>query len=93
MNYFSVSHDQTLRIWSLDVNGDSYKCERVSLCHDRSVDCVQVDNEAVLLATGGSDNLLNIWSTGNFFKFSILLLLLQISFKNQIHLVMKLILN
>jgi WD40 repeat protein len=66
MNCFSVSHDQTLRIWSLDVNGDSYKCERVSLGHDRSVDCVQVDNEAVLLATGGSDNLLNIWSTGNF---------------------------
>lgn len=59
---YSVSHDQTVMIWTMDL--ETYAVERVHIGrgHERSIECVDVDKNSSFLATGGWDQMLKIWA-------------------------------
>ncbi|XP_057375586.1 ribosome biogenesis protein WDR12 homolog [Daphnia carinata] len=60
--FASVSHDQTIMIWTVDL--ETYAVERVHIGrgHERSIECVDVDKNSSFLATGGWDHMLKIWA-------------------------------
>ena len=60
--FASVSHDQTVMLWKLDLSSETVDCIHVGRGHERSVECVAVDKSQTFLATGGWDNMLKIWS-------------------------------
>lgn len=59
--FASVSHDQTVMLWKLDLSTESVECVHIGRGHERSIECVGVDTHASFLATGGWDNMLKIW--------------------------------
>nr|AEE62829.1 unknown [Dendroctonus ponderosae] len=60
--FISVSHDQTAIIWSWEEGTDKL-CPKITLRgHERGIDSVDVSKNSHLLATGGWDTNLKIWS-------------------------------
>ncbi len=57
----SVSHDQTLMCWRLDLQSQRLDCWRTGGGHQRPIECVAADANGQLVATGGADNLVNVW--------------------------------
>lgn len=70
--FVSCSQDQTAMIWEWNIGQNSVECVLICKGHERGVECVDVNNSALKLATGSWDTLLKIWSAG---KIDILLLL------------------
>ncbi len=60
--FSSVSHDQTVMLWKMDLDTCSIECVNIGRGHERSIECVDVDKNSSFLATGGWDNMLKIWS-------------------------------
>ncbi|XP_046994861.1 ribosome biogenesis protein WDR12 homolog [Schistocerca americana] len=61
-SFVSASQDQTTMIWEWNVSNNSVECIHICRGHERSVECIGVSPNAVLLATGGWDAMLKIWS-------------------------------
>lgn len=59
--FASTSHDQTVMLYRWDVNTNSIDCMNACKGHERSVDCVAVDQSKSLLASGSYDTNLKIW--------------------------------
>lgn len=62
-SFVSVSHDQTAMLWKWNVEENSVDCIHVCRGHERSLECVSVNQNSSLMATGGWDTLLKIWTT------------------------------
>ncbi len=62
MYFCSVSHDQTVMLWKMDIGCDAVTCIHVGRGHEQSIECVDVDKNASFLATGAWDNMVKIWS-------------------------------
>lgn len=60
--FFSVSHDQTVMLWKMNLETYAIECVHIGRGHERSIECVDVDKNSSFLATGGWDNMLKIWS-------------------------------
>lgn len=58
----SVSHDQTVMLWKMNLETYAIECVHIGRGHERSIECVDVDKNASFLATGGWDNMLKIWA-------------------------------
>ena len=58
----SASQDQTVMLWKLDLATKSVDCIHIGRGHERSVECVDVDQNSSFLATGGWDNMIKIWA-------------------------------
>ena len=62
--YLGSSHHLNLNsyiAYRWDVNANSIECVNACKGHERSVDCVAVDNSKSLLASGSYDTHLKIW--------------------------------
>lgn len=62
-SFVSVSHDQTAMLWKWNIEDNSVDCIHVCRGHERSLECVSVNHNATLMATGGWDTLLKVWTT------------------------------
>ncbi|XP_034242429.1 ribosome biogenesis protein WDR12 homolog [Thrips palmi] len=62
-SFVSVSHDQTAMLWKWNIEENSVDCIHVCRGHERSLECVSVNHNSTLMATGGWDTLLKIWTT------------------------------
>lgn len=62
-SFVSVSHDQTAMLWKWSVEENSVDCIHVCRGHERSLECVAVNEKSTHMATGGWDTLLKIWTT------------------------------
>lgn len=60
--YFSVSQDQTVMLWKLDLDSKAVDCIHIGRGHERSIECVDVDSNSSFIATGGWDNMIKIWA-------------------------------
>lgn len=60
--FASVSQDQTVMLWKLDLASKSVDCIHIGRGHERSIECVDVDTHSSFLATGGWDNMIKIWA-------------------------------
>jgi len=59
--FASVSDDQTVMLWKLDLSTPAAECIYVGRGHERTINCVDVDQNASFLVTGGWDTMLKIW--------------------------------
>lgn len=60
--FASGSKDQTIMIWEYSINKNEANCIYVCKGHERAVECLAVSPNGKLLASGGWDNFLKIWS-------------------------------
>lgn len=60
--FASGSKDQSIIIWEYNINKNKADCMYVCKGHERAVECVSVSPNGKLLASGGWDNFLKIWS-------------------------------
>lgn len=59
----SASQDQTAIIWDWNITENSVDCIHVCRGHERGLECVSVNNDKTMMATGAWDTMLKIWST------------------------------
>lgn len=50
-------------LWKWNIEDNSVDCIHVCRGHERSLECVSVNRNSTLMATGGWDTLLKIWTT------------------------------
>ncbi|RWS13622.1 ribosome biogenesis protein WDR12-like protein [Dinothrombium tinctorium] len=61
--FMSASHDENIILWKFNVNSKEVDCLNVFRGHERSVDCIALNND--ILASGSFDNRIKIWSLSN----------------------------
>jgi len=61
--FASTSHDQTVMLYSWNVNSNSIDCVNALKGHERSVDCIAADPSKSLLVSGSYDTHLKIWDS------------------------------
>ncbi|KAL7045325.1 hypothetical protein ACKWTF_002193 [Chironomus riparius] len=61
--FASGSKDQTVMIWEYNINANKASCIFTCKGHERAVECLSISPNSKLLASGGWDNFLKIWST------------------------------
>ena len=59
--FASVSDDQTVMLWKLDLSSLTAECIHVGRGHERTINFVDIDQNASFLVTGGWDSMLKIW--------------------------------
>jgi len=67
-SFYSVSQDQTAMLWKWNISQNSVDCIYVCRGHKRSVECVGVNHDRTVMATGSWDTMLKLWSTSKHFK-------------------------
>ena len=72
-NFASVSDDETVMFWKIDLASETVECIQIGQGHERAINFVDVNKNASFLVTGGWDNMLKIWRASNnsFFTFKI----------------------
>lgn len=60
--FASGSKDQTVIIWEYDIQKNKANSLYICKGHERAVECVAISPNSKLLASGGWDNFLKIWS-------------------------------
>ena len=63
--FASVSDDETVMLWKLDIGTETVECIQIGRVHERIINFVSVNKNASLLVTGGWDNMLKIWGASN----------------------------
>ena len=63
--FASVSDDETVMLWKLDISTETVECIQIGRGHKRIINFVSVNKNASLLVTGGWDNMLKIWGASN----------------------------
>ncbi|XP_043524232.1 ribosome biogenesis protein WDR12 homolog [Frieseomelitta varia] len=63
--FVSASQDQTAIIWDWNITKNSVDCIHVCRGHERGLEAVNVNYDKTVMATGGWDTMLKIWSTAN----------------------------
>ncbi|KAL6258849.1 hypothetical protein P5V15_010795 [Pogonomyrmex californicus] len=61
-SFASASMDQICMIWNWDMKKNSVECIYVCKGHRRSIEALGINFERTLIATGGWDNMLHLWS-------------------------------
>ncbi|XP_026463246.1 ribosome biogenesis protein WDR12 homolog [Ctenocephalides felis] len=59
--FVSVSHDQSAHIWQWNISDNAVECVVVCKGHERGLECVSVNKDGSLMATGSWDTFLKIW--------------------------------